>query len=234
MEYPISIDGEIGREPGQINTAWFKSQLARAAGKPICVTFNTEGGSVFEALSMFDAIRSYSGPKRCIVENAFSMGSVLAMAFDNRSITPNGYLMVHNPFIEDGSEPSVLSQLRTRLASIYAAATRKPLSVIERLMNAETFMDSSESVRNGFVGSIVGSSSRAVASYQKMLKRNDSFRKLIVAKLASQTGGSATKQWRAQVDAAMIGGMDKHKAIVAVDRSHPGLRQRMIDEANGR
>lgn len=234
MEYQISIDGEIGREAGQISSTWFKSQLARAAGNPICVTINTEGGSVFEAFTMFDSIRSYAGPKRCIVENAFSMGSILAMAFDNRAITPNGYLMMHNPYIDDGSEPSVLAQLRTRLARIYSEATRKPLAMIQAWMNGETFFDAGESVRNGFVGSIVGPSSRAIASYQGMIKRHDSFRKCIVAKLGSQQGMTSQAKWKQAVTESMLTGLDRHKAVNAVDRSHPGLRQRMIDEANGR
>jgi ATP-dependent protease ClpP protease subunit len=234
MEYQITIDGEIGREQGQITASWLKSQLARADGNPICITFNTEGGSVFEALSMFDSIRSYAGPKRCIVENAFSMGSVLAMAFDNRAITPNGYLMLHNPYIDDDSEPSVLGQLRTRLAKIYSAATHKPLGMIQTWMNGETFFDSGESVRLGFVGSIVGSSSRAIAAFQGMVKRNDRFRSCIVAKLGSQPTMTTAARWKAAVTESMLTGLDRTKAVANVDRLHPGLRQRMIHEANGR
>lgn len=235
MEHQISIDGEIGRELGQINAAWLKSQLARAAGNPICVTINTEGGSVFEAFTMFDSIRGYAGPKRCIVENAFSMGSVLAMAFENRAITPNGYLMMHNPYIDDGSEPSVLAQLRTRLASIYSAATRKPLAMIQAWMNSETFMDSSECMRNGFVSSIVGPSSRAIASYQGMLKRNAGFRKCIVAKLGNESQGmTAQAKWKRAVTESIASGLYRTKAVANVDREFPGLRQRMIAEANER
>ena len=235
MEYQIAIDGEIGREPGQISAAWLKSQLARAAGNPICVTFNTEGGSVFEAFTMFDSIRGYAGPKRCIVENAFSMASIIAMSFDDRSITPNGYLMLHNPYIDDGSEPSVLAQLRTRLASIYSAATGLRVATIQGWMNGETFFDSIESVRHGFVGSILGSTSRAVASYQAMLRRNDSFRRVIVARLQSKQGTmTAQAKWKQALTAQMATGLDRYKAVNAVDRTHPGLRQRMIAEANGR
>lgn len=231
MEHHILIDGAIGREPGELSASWFKSQLSVASGSPICVTINSEGGSIFEALTIFDLIQGYKGSKRCIIENAFSMGSALACAFPVRHITQSGYVMLHNPYVESGDEPSVLSQLRTKLAQIYSAATRKPLSTIFQWMDCETFMDSSESIRNGFVGSIVEASVRANTAFQAMLRRDSRFRACIVARLGKSTPPTS---WKDVVRARMANGLDFGKAAMAVEKEHPGLRQRYIAEYNKR
>ncbi len=97
----MNIDiGSVGRMPGETSVDAVKQQLAKAAGAPITVTINSDGGSVFEGLAIFDTLAAYPGQKKAIIANAFSMGSVIAMAFDDREITPNGYLMIHNPMIE--------------------------------------------------------------------------------------------------------------------------------------
>ena len=234
MTMDILIDRPLGNEPGELTSSEIKRQLAKAAGQPIVVRIHSEGGSVFEGLAIYDALVAYAGPKRCIVESAaFSMASVIAMAFDDRTITPNGYLMCHNPYMScGGDEPQLLASLRDRLASIYSAATRKPRAFIDRLMAGETFMDASESLRNGFATGIAQGSARAVRGFQAMVQGNPLFKACIVARLGSHT--TVKGRWNQAVSASMAGGLDRWKSIVAVDRSHPGLRMKMIDEANGR
>jgi ATP-dependent protease ClpP protease subunit len=229
----IIIDRPLGNEPGELTSSEIKRQLAKAAGQPIVVRIHSEGGSVFEGLAIYDALKAYTGQKRCIIESAaFSMASVLAMAFDDRTITPNGYMMVHSPYLDDGSTLPILASLRDRLSAIYSAATRKPRAFIDRLMAGEVFMDASESLRNGFVTGITAGSVRAVAMLRDMTHKHPQFKACIVARLGSQT--TAKGRWNQAVSASMAGGLDRWKAIVDVDRSHPGLRLKMIDEANGR
>jgi hypothetical protein len=195
------------------------------------VTINSEGGSIFEALTIFDLIQGYKGSKRCIIENAFSMGSALACAFPVRHITQSGYIMIHNPYVESGDEPSVLSQLRTKLARIYSEATRKPLSTIFRWMDGETFMDSSESIRNGFVGSIVEASVRANTAFQAMLRRDSRFRACVVARLGSTTTPTT---WKDAVRSQIAKGLSANAAMMQVDKENPRLRQAFIASANRR
>lgn len=231
----ILLDRPIGNEPGEISVAEIKRQLAKANGQPITVRIHCEGGSCFEGFAMFDAFKAYAGRKKCIVESAaFSMASLVAMAFPEREITANGYLMLHRPYTEAGESPPVMENLRKRMVAIYSEGTRRPRQAIEAMMNAETFLDAGESVRNGFCTGIIGAGAKAVALFQSMLHRSPHFKACIVAKLASQQGATATAKWKRAVTEAMASGLDRHKAITSVDRSHKGLRQRMIDEANGR
>ena len=229
----ILLDRIIGQEPGELSSAEIKRQLTVAAGQPIVVRIHSEGGSVFEGLAIYDALKAYAGPKKCIVESAaFSMASVFAMAFCEREITPNGYLMLHSPYTERDDTSPLLESLRKRLAEIYAETTRKPRAFIDKLMANETFLDAQESLRNGFVTAITAGSQMALARFRDMVQRNSLFREVVLAKIKSQA--TAKARWSQAVSASMAGGLDKHKAIVSVDRSHPGLRQSMIQEANAR
>ncbi len=235
MEINIAIDGVIGREPGEINAARIQAELARAAGKPICVSIHSEGGSVFEGLAIYDALKAYTGPKRCIVQNAFSMGSILAMAFQQRAITPNGYMMLHAPYQEAGEPKPVLESLRKRLLAIYAGVARLPANSIESMMTAETFLDAAECLKAGFATAISGTTARAVASFQSMVKSNAKFRSVIVAKLQADAAKTAAERWNAAYKAEMVATRnDGSKAMREVDRKFPGLRDQMIKDANKR
>lgn len=62
----------------------------------ITVTLTTEGGDVSAGLKMVDAIQLCKSYVRCICyAGVESMGTVILQAFDERIMTPNSYLMVH-------------------------------------------------------------------------------------------------------------------------------------------
>lgn len=222
----IHVDSVIGQEPGEISARWFRQQLP-ADGSPIVCKFHSEGGSVFEAFALYDQIEGYRGPKRAVVESmAFSAASMLLCAFDVVDITPNGYVMVHSPHMDDKdlsrSERELLENLRARMVAIYAKKTGKPTSVIDRLIDQETFFDAEASIGLGIANRIAPASSAAVARLPQR----------VLAKLQSSKL-SAKAQWQAAVDATAAT-MSRSKAITTVDKTHPGLRQKMIAEANGR
>ena len=224
----IRIDGPIGQEPGEISAKWFRSQLP-ADGSPVEVKFHSEGGSVFEAFAMFDAVKSYSGRKTATVESmAFSAASLLLCAFDDVAISPNGYTMVHAPYFDSEelpkSERDLLASLREKMVGIYSQKTRKPIGTIQRLVDEETFFDAEASISLGIVNRVARASSAVMA---QMPVR-------ILAKIkAASRGASAQARWRAAVD-AKAATMPKAAAIIAVDKSHPGLRAAMLREVNAK
>lgn len=225
----IRIDGPIGQEPGEISARWFRSQLP-VDGSPFEAKFHSEGGSVFEAFAIYDAVASYRGKKTATVESmAFSAASLLLCAFDDVGISPNGYCMIHAPHFDGEdvpkSEQALLASLRKKMIGIYASKTQKPVATISRLIDQETFFDAEASISLGIVNRIVRASSAVSARMPARI--------LARIKAASPVGTTATARWRAAVDARATT-MPRAKAIMAVDESHPGLRQRMIDEANGR
>lgn len=224
----IRIDGPIGQDAGEISARWFRSQLP-ADGSPIEVKMHSEGGSVFEAFAIFDAIKAYGGRKVAAVESmAFSAASLLLCAFDDVAVSPNGYVMLHAPYFDGEdtpvSERKLLASLRERMIGIYSQKTRQPVATITRLIDQETFFDAEASVSLGIVNRIQASSTVMARMPARILAR---------IKAASPAGTTATARWRAAVDAKATT-MPRAKAIMAVDESHPGLRQKMIAEANGR
>jgi ATP-dependent protease ClpP protease subunit len=158
----ITISGEIGTDEGQVSAAWFKSQLPANGVDPIEVSIHSEGGSVIEGFGIFDAIKSYAGPKKCVVASAaFSIASFIPMAFDDVEITPNGYLMLHNPYAAcegDSAEfakmAGVLDGMKTNMVDAYAIKSGKSVDEIKAILNAETYLNASSALANGFVNRI--------------------------------------------------------------------------------
>ncbi len=158
----ITIDGEVGREDGQVSSSWVKSQLPLNGLDPIEVCIHSEGGSVIEGFAIYDALKAYAGPKRCVIaSSAFSISSFIPMAFDDVEITPNGYLMLHKPYmgfegddVDFAKRSLLLSDMTTNMVNAYAMKTGKSADEIRGILATETFMDATTALANGFVNRI--------------------------------------------------------------------------------
>lgn len=217
----IRIDGPIGQEPGEISAKWFRSQLP-SDGSHVEVRVHSEGGSVFEAFAIFDAVKAYSGRKTAVVESmAFSAASLLLCAFDDVAISPNGYTMVHAPYFDSEelpkSEHQLLESLRERMIGIYSEKTGKPIATISKMVDEETFLDAESSIRLGIVNRI----SRIPSAFLARMPAR------ILARIkGSAPGATATAKWKAAVAAC--------GSVTKADQQNPGLRQKMLAEANRR
>lgn len=160
----IRIDGIIGHGEGEITVEDIRAQLPANGTDPIDVRIHSEGGEVFEGFAIYDALKAYKGPKRCVVESsAFSIASFITMAFDEIEITPNGYMMLHNPRLEASGDDeelakrsTMLAQLKTNMIRAYAERTRKSEEDIAEILKRETYLNAHDAVANGFATRIVG------------------------------------------------------------------------------
>jgi ATP-dependent protease ClpP protease subunit len=158
----ITIDGEVGREDGQVSASWVKSQLPPNGLDPIEVCIHSEGGSVIEGFAIYDALKAYAGQKRCIISSsAFSISSFIPMAFDDVEITPNGYMMLHKPYmgcegddIEFAKRSTLLTDMTNNMVNAYAAKSGKPTEEIKAILADETYMNATTALANGFVNRI--------------------------------------------------------------------------------
>jgi len=174
----IVISGEIGNEEGQVSSEWFKSQLPANGTEPIEVEIHSEGGSVIEGFAIYDAIKNYAGPKKCVIASAaFSIASFIPMAFDDVEITPNGYMMMHNPYMvcegdaaEFAKRSTLLNEMNTNMVSAYAARSGKSIDEVKSMLNTETYMNATTALQNGFVDRITQASvlGRAFAKTKSM------------------------------------------------------------------
>ena len=223
----IHIDSAIGTAPGEISSKSIREQLPTDSSE-IVVRIHSEGGAVFESFCVFDLLAAYPGKKRCEVSSiALSAGSLLLCAFNDVSVTENSHVMLHNPHMEDAdtsqSDRALLGSLGERMVEIYAKRTRKPSSEIRRLMQAETWMNATEAVRFGIADRVIDPAKRVAAKATP---------KRIVAKATPQP--SATARWKEKIEAKVAAGTPRAAAIMKVNQENPGLRQRMLDEVNGR
>lgn len=173
----IKLYGPIGY-PG-ITAQDFKNELQRAdKSLPLVIRIDSEGGSVFDGLSIYDAISNWPSGSKAIIESAaFSIASFIPMAADEIEITENGYLMLHNPYTgtegdsQDHQKISeLLSKLQQSMISAYADRTGKSPNQVQDIMAAETWYTAAEAKEVGLVDKVLPGkkASRAIESRGKL------------------------------------------------------------------
>lgn len=143
----IAISGIIANfemdNESNVTPATLRKSLEVANGEDLLITINSPGGSVFAGLEMFSLIQNYPGNTETrVVSLAASMGSVLALAGDKKSIENTAMFFIHNAQgigIGDhrdlASESEWLKDVSVLIANLYAEFTT--LSLDEAL----AFMD---------------------------------------------------------------------------------------------
>jgi ATP-dependent protease ClpP protease subunit len=174
----IRIDGPIGTGKGEVSAAMVREQLPVNGTDPIDVRIHSEGGNVFEGFAIHDAFAAYEGPKSLSIESsAFSIASFIPTAFDDVTISPNGYMMLHNPYagVEGDDEElakssMLLAQLKTSMVKAYAERSGKTEDEIRAILKQETYLNAEQSVAMGFAKRITGQSvlGRPFARLSKM------------------------------------------------------------------
>lgn len=161
MANEIKLFGIIGED---VMANAVKEQIdAMDQTQPLVVRINSEGGYVHDGLAIYDAIASYQGPKKAVVESfAASIASFIPMACDEVQITENGYFMIHNPHnaVEGDDEvlakaSAELSQFKETMVKAYSDRTGKPREEVLAVMRDETFFNAQQAVEYGLATSIV-------------------------------------------------------------------------------
>lgn len=155
MSNEIKLFGAIGED---VQANEIKDQIdAMDQTQPLIVRINSEGGQVFDGLAIYDAIASYKGPKKAIVESfAASIASLIPMACDEVEITENGYFMIHNPRYglegdddEFAKASTELKQFKETMVNAYASRMGKSREEILAMMKAETFFNAQQAIASG-------------------------------------------------------------------------------------
>lgn len=116
--------------------------------KEIEVRICTDGGSVFQGLAMYHALREHPAhvTTKCY-GLAASMGSIVFLAGDERVMYPGAMLMVHNP---SGMREPILSQAKESMLDIYEARTGLKRGALIKMLDAETYISADDAVKSGF------------------------------------------------------------------------------------
>ncbi len=161
-EIVIPISGVISRYnwdwEDQTNTTpkALREALHEADGKPVRIEINSPGGSVYEGLEMFNAIKNYPGHTETrIVGVAASMASIVALAGNKKTAESSAVYMIHNAMSWESGDYRDLRKTADQLEAMSAHLAR----IYERhggvenpreLMDAETWAYGDEIVDFGF------------------------------------------------------------------------------------
>lgn len=195
MPIEILIDGVIGTGKGQISSSAVRAMLPEN-NEPIEVKIHSEGGSVVEGFRIFDLFSAYQGPKKAIIESAaYSIASFIPMAFDEVEITPNGYMMIHNPYMgvegddeELAKTAATLSKMKQNMIDAYAKKTGKTQDEITGILKQETYLNATEAVAMGFCNRITSQS-----VYGRVFAKLDNMPHGVVAALFGAGSGGNTE-----------------------------------------
>ena len=242
MAYEIDILGEIGQWGYPAN--YLRYQLADAGSQPIIINISSPGGEVTDGLAMFDMLAAYEGETTTLGYGLVaSIASVVLLAGKKVKMTPNSFLMIHNPWtmaMGDSTELSatadLLAKMEEKLKGIYVEKLEKSGKTegnvqlkVKRMMDAETWLTAQEALDMGFIDEIQEASKQAnIVQMQPALARyvNTPAALLINSKTEDMTAQEVLKKVK-----AMLGGADEPETVEAVAETETKAPEMTAEQA---
>ena len=135
----------------------FRRELEGLSAATIHLRVNSPGGSVFDGMAIYNALREH--PARVVTHVdglAASMASIVALAGDEVRIAESAFLMVHEPWtITIGNadqlrkDAALLDKIGGTAAGIYAAKSGASLDDVHAWMADETWFTGQEAADAG-------------------------------------------------------------------------------------
>ena len=153
----VSIYDEIGAYG--VSAKSFLDELgALPDDGPLTLRLNSPGGSVFDAVAIYNALKRHAGPVSVWIDGiAASAASYIAMAGDEVVMPENAFLMIHDPsgFAMGTADDmramaEALDKIKGSLVAGYVAKSGGAEDDIAALMAKETWLDAAEAVELGF------------------------------------------------------------------------------------
>ena len=157
----VLIYDEIGAYG--VSAKGFLAELGALPGDAaIDLRLNSPGGSVFDAVAIFNALKRHTGEVTVWIDGiAASAASYVAMAGDTIVMPENAFLMIHDPSglvmgtAEDmRSTAEALDKVKGSLIQGYTGKSGKSDDEIAALMAAETWLDAKDALELGFIDRI--------------------------------------------------------------------------------
>ena len=225
----IYIYSEVGGY--DVNAKTFIDELKTVKDKNIDVHINSLGGSVFDGLAIYNALKNHSKKVTTKVEGiAASIASVIAMAGDKIEMAENSLFMIHNPFAMSGGDANelrktanILDKIRNEIASIYASKSNHDSDHYINLMDVETWFNSDETLALGLINGITEplkiENNYDVSKFENITseKINQILNKSNKIVMAKETKNESVETNEVSNDATLIG---KIKSMLGVKNDH--------------
>lgn len=165
-EASISIYDVIGEDvwTGAGFTAKKASAILRNIGeRDVVVNINSPGGDMFEGIAIYNLLAAHKARVTVnVIGLAASAASIIAMAGDEIAMGIGSFMMIHNAWgVVVGNRndmraaADVFDGFDAALVDIYEARTGIKRAEIERLMDKETYLGTSDAVKRGFADSVL-------------------------------------------------------------------------------
>ena len=168
----INLFGVVGAD---IKASEVMREIQAYQGDTIDVVINSVGGSVYEGMAIYGALKNDPRPvKTTILGIGASIASVIFMAGDEREISEGSQLMIHNALAPNagGNKYEMaeaierLERIDSDMKKIYSGATGLQNDILEAMLEKETFLNADEAVKLGFATSKAGAQ-ELVAMYNE-------------------------------------------------------------------
>jgi len=128
----------------------------------ITLRINSPGGSVFEGMAIYNAIRRHKATITTQIDGiAASMASIIALAGDYIKMSETAYYMIHNPFgFSMGTakdlrkDAQLLDEMADQMVNIYQSKSTLSREEIIAAMDDETWYTGPTALTAGFVSEL--------------------------------------------------------------------------------
>lgn len=156
----VSIYGMIGQ--WDISAANFVQELKSLGNRTVDVHINSSGGEVFEAMAIYNALKSHKGQVNVYVDGyAVSAASFVAMAGDQIIMAPQSEMMMHDAIggCTGNAEQfrqmlDLLERTSDNIAAIYAERAGEDSKFWRKAMRRESWYNAAEAVSAGLADTI--------------------------------------------------------------------------------
>jgi ATP-dependent Clp endopeptidase proteolytic subunit ClpP len=157
----IPLSGIVGED---FDGPFVRSMLTKAGGTPVRAEIASPGGLVVHGFEIFNLFKNYPGETTAhLMGEAMSMGSYIAMACQRVTAEANAIFMIHEATAgvlgradDMRGMASAIDKINDAMAEAYAGKSGLPLSEIQDMMKATTFLSAQEAMSAGFVDEVVG------------------------------------------------------------------------------
>lgn len=163
--YNIYVDGLIGAYEGIQSSDFVREVHNLRTAQPIALHINSEGGNVFQAVDIFNALKRHTGKITAYINGlAASAASYIAMAADEIIMGMGSQMMIHDaagPFFGNSDQldqfKQDLERVSDSIAGFYAYRAGGTVAEWRKRMKAETWYSAEEAVRAGLADKAEGS-----------------------------------------------------------------------------
>lgn len=148
---------------GMIDAESLHGALKEIGNRDLTLRISSPGGSVFDAVDMFNMIKRHASAVIAEVDGiAASAASFLMLAADEVRAAKNSTFMVHEAMTmtfgnkaEHQKSIEVLETIDANILGMYSDKTGKTTNEIAKLLEAETWMTADQALEFGLIDSII-------------------------------------------------------------------------------